>query len=931
MRKLLLLSGSFFLFLFPAEIFATHIVGGELNYKDLGNGNYEIRLTVYRDCYNGVPPFDNPASIGIFDANNALVANLLVFVLDSSSVPNAINSPCLIPPTNICYRVAHYVDTVYLPPKPGGYQLAYQRCCRNNSIININNPGGTGATYYATIPDTSVVSKNNNPVFNTLPPTFICQGAPFTFDHSATDADGDSLVYQLCTPLKGGTSINPMPQPPNNPPYNYITWQSPYSLNNVLGGTPLAIDPVAGILTATPNTLGQFVYAICVAEYRNGVYIGETRRDFQVNVITCPNLIVSSIQSPTIVCGSKTAQFTNNSYGASTYFWDFGVASLTDDTSGVTSPSYTYPDTGYYKVMLVAYSGINPGCNDTSYGNVYIYPPLTADFRYIDTSCYSYMVSFFDSTSQYSGTPNSWQWNFGDGTISSNKNPVHTYNTPGTYNVSLLSITSSGCMDTVTHSITILPQLSAAYNIAHASCANYCDGGITVTPAGGHPPYNFLWGGGQTASSLSSLCPGTYPLLITDSAGCFLADTITILQTFSALISSINAATCLGICDGEASISVGGGTPPYTYLWSNGQTGQTATGLCAGNYSVTATDTNGCFTTTNLTVVTKFKDSLSAENISCFGECSGTISTSISGGIPPYTYLWNTGSAVPALNNLCPGLYYVAVTDSNNCFTVDSIVITQPEILSDSSSSKDVTCTGVCNGRASGSIKGGTTPYIYLWNDPASQSTSDAVNLCPGTYILTVTDSNGCQLKDTVVVGNQFYFPPVNATADDDSIFITQSTILHAVSVPGVLFSWSPPDGLNNTTSPDPVATPSATTTYTVTVTDSTGCISADTVTVKIIGIYCDERDIFVPNAFTPDQDGHNDILYVRGQGISELYFAVYSRWGECVFETKSVKNGWNGTYKGALAAPDVFVYYLRVKCYNGAEYFLKGNVTLIR
>lgn len=183
---------------------ATHIVGGEMNYRWLGGYYYEIRLTVYRDCINGVPPFDNPASIGIHDNQNNLI-NLnynytgfypmgsnnyfnnatfnnqqygyLIYPNDSQTVPHTVSSPCVIPPTNVCYRVCHYVDTVSLPPIPGGYHLVYQRCCRNFSIANIVNPLDVGATYDAWIPE-APDEDDSNPIFNAWPPTYICVNEP---------------------------------------------------------------------------------------------------------------------------------------------------------------------------------------------------------------------------------------------------------------------------------------------------------------------------------------------------------------------------------------------------------------------------------------------------------------------------------------------------------------------------------------------------------------------------------------------------------------------------------------------------------------------------------------------------------------------------------------------------------------------------------
>ena len=189
---------------------ATHIVGGELNYKNLGNNKYQIRLTVYRDCYVGVPPFDNPASVGIFNSNNQLISTLLMPFRGLDTLPPTINDPCTIPPLDFCYEVTTYIDTVTLPPLAGGYQIAYQRCCRNVNILNIVNPQCVGATYYASIPGPGVVAVNSNPVIKYWPPPFICVNKPWVFDDSAIDYDGDSLVYELFKPYEGLTPSCPM-------------------------------------------------------------------------------------------------------------------------------------------------------------------------------------------------------------------------------------------------------------------------------------------------------------------------------------------------------------------------------------------------------------------------------------------------------------------------------------------------------------------------------------------------------------------------------------------------------------------------------------------------------------------------------------------------------------------------------------------------
>jgi len=431
---------------------STHIVGGELNYAYLGGDSYAVTLTVIRDCYNSLTPFDQNASIGVFASNNAYLFQVLVPPTDSSILPNTASSPCLIAPNNICYTIAQYNTVINLPARAGGYQLAYQRCCRNHTIANVANVAQVGATYYATVPDRSIAAVNSNPVFTQLPSTFICRNEPFVFQNSATDADGDSLVYQMCMPLNGGSQGSPVPQPPAQPPYDSIIWQPPYNLSNIMGGVPMAINSVTGTLSATPSFLGQFVYGVSVKEYRNGVYLGETRRDFQVNVVNCPKIVTSVIQAPVYQCGNLAVNFLNNSVGANAYQWDFGVAALGNDTSVQASPQFQFPDTGLYNVSLVAISSFNSSCRDTSHRQVQLYPALNADFGHTITACND-TVGFTDQSSLITGPIINWDWDFGDGVHAHSATPTHTYARGGLYNVHLDALSQQGCTDGVDKTI----------------------------------------------------------------------------------------------------------------------------------------------------------------------------------------------------------------------------------------------------------------------------------------------------------------------------------------------------------------------------------------------------------------------------------------------------------------------------------------------
>ena len=360
------------IFLFSVlDLAATHIVGGNVTYRKVGPNRFEITLELRRDCFLGSPEavFDDPASIGIYSVNGALQVNLgingqLLIPYDASdTLNNVIISDCGFEGEQVCVEEFKYVQEVTLPFKSGGYFMAYQRCCRNASLNNVQDPLETGATYFVKIPESALVEDNDSPVFNQWPPVYICANEPINFDQGATDTDGDSLVYRLCDPRTGASNMFPKPQPPSPPPYEPIVWAQPYSLDDLLGGVPLQIDPQTGILIGTPNTIGQFLVGICVDEYRNGEFLGSVNRDFQYNVRVCSDPPTAMFEAPKITCDGLTVQFNNTSLAATEYFWAFNYPDTINNTSTEENPSFTFPSSGEYDVFLRVVRGTDQ-CND---------------------------------------------------------------------------------------------------------------------------------------------------------------------------------------------------------------------------------------------------------------------------------------------------------------------------------------------------------------------------------------------------------------------------------------------------------------------------------------------------------------------------------------------------------------------------------------
>lgn len=348
----------------PILSYATHIVGGEVGYRWLSNDRYEITVRLYRDCAPRTEPFDPIASVGIFDRNGLLLQDVRIRATSATPLDNNLDA-CIQSTTKVCVETMTYKAEVNLPFLTGGYQIVYQRCCRNATIQNIIDPLGTGATYDIWLTEAAMRRRNNSATFNRWPDIYICNNRPLDFDHSAIDIDGDSLVYRLCTPLQGATFANPRPQPPNFPPYDTLIWIKPlYNLYNMLGaGEPLKINSSSGLLTARPGLLGQFVVGICVDEYdrKTKQHISSTRRDFQYNVQNCEG-VTAAFFAPESQCDSLKVRFRNESVGASTYQWLFD-APRTELTSTEVNPIYTFPAYNTYKVSLIAEP--NTTCADT--------------------------------------------------------------------------------------------------------------------------------------------------------------------------------------------------------------------------------------------------------------------------------------------------------------------------------------------------------------------------------------------------------------------------------------------------------------------------------------------------------------------------------------------------------------------------------------
>ena len=402
--------------------------------------------------------------------------------------------------------------------------------------------------------------------------------------------------------------------------------------------------------------------------------------------------------------------------------------------------------------------------------------------------------------------------------------------TAGTYFVT--STDANGCTDTISVTITEPTQLVATATLDNdVSCNGGNDGEATASASGGTATYSYSWNTGATTATASGLTAGIYTVTATDANGCTATDTVQIDEP-TVVFATINLdsnVSCNGGNDGSLTASGSGGTPGYTFLWNNGTTTATASGLIAGLYTVTVTDANGCTNSDTLTITEP--DVLVASttvdtNVSCNGGNNGSATASAVGGTTAYSFLWTTGATTATATNLTAGTYTVTVTDANNCTDTETVTITEPVVLAITSTViNNVLCNGETTGSAFSTATGGTTPYTFSWSNG---TVNDTAMLAAGTWTAYVTDTNGCIDSTAVTIAQPDSLLIVLDSIDDVSCngLSDGAITLHATGgTTTYSYSWS-----NGATTASIAGVPADT--YSLTVTDANGCqtIFSDTV-----------------------------------------------------------------------------------------------------
>lgn len=483
------------------------------------------------------------------------------------------------------------------------------------------------------------------------------------------------------------------------------------------------------------------------------------------------------------------------------------------------------------------------------------------------------------------------------------------------------------CTATAGSTVTVNPLPTVAVNPVTIAI---CPGTSTALTASGGVSY--IWSNAATTAAIMATpaTNTTYFVTATDANTCSgtASGSVTINTAPTAVISPSPDTMCLGV---STTLTANGGV---SYAWSNNTNGATVTVSPVTNtvYSVTATDINSCTGSVSSAVVVipaMILDTTGTE-VACNGGNDGAINLSISSGEAPYSYLWNTGASTQNVTGLAAGNYTVIVTDNAGCTATIGTTITQPAVLQLSSSSDNPTCeTVAANGTITLSITGGNFPYQYNWSGTGGGN--QLTNLAPGNYSVTVSDAHACSVSSAFTLAYIYNF---TVQASPGVTISLGKTAMLGYSVSGnagtLVSEWGPGNSLSCNDCNSPISSATVTTLYQIEVTNDSGCTAVDTVTVTVVPDY----SLFVPNAFTPDNNGNNSVFKVYGNTEAIEYFDVqiFDRAGEKVFESHDYSFAWDGTYRGAKEMPGVFIWQMKVTFTDGhSDELRKGSITLLR
>ncbi len=814
---------------------------------------------------NGVCACGNAYVVWIYDSNNNLIAisnnanvtgpSLVGFIVTSTSPPkcngdcngsvSAITSGGTPASPGNTYTVIVNGSTTYTNV-PQGSAFTYTGLCAGTHTFNIIDANSCNKSFTVSLTQPSPLLANGS--FTNVTCFGACNGivavspsggTPGYTVNWSTGATNTTSINNLCPGVYTGTvtdfngclalytatitqptSITIVPTQTNVSCFGFCDATASISVS---GGIPPYTYNWSCSSSTTNSATGLCAGTCTVTVTDNN------------NCITPHNFTITQPSSITIVT-STTAPLCNGGCDGQSSFTVIGGSAPFNYTvnpggiTGTANPTATILNlcAGNYTLSIADANN----CPKVQTFTITQPPALSAGVTTNSATCYG-LCNGSASVSISGGTPAyTFTWLPGGQTV----NPVSSLCAGNNYSVLIKD--ANNCTLSISYTITQPSSITPNVTFTNVTCNGACNGQINASPSGGTPSYNYTLAGVSTTITgnppYTSLCAGSYTLTIQDANNCIKTQTINITQPNALTVTAISTSvSCYGGCDGSVSGSASGGTPSYTYVWSVPPSGSTftapvLTNQCAGVYTLTVIDGNGCTGSATTSIVSPPDITITAttNSTSCSYNCTGSITTTVTGGTPPYAYNWSSGNTTPNITNLCPGTYTLTVTDSKNCIKVDSFTIIAPPAITITTNVQDVLCfAGGCTGSATAIATGGTPGYFYSWSTVPVTNNSVVTNLCVGNYVVTVWDANGCTSSQNISVSQpaQLQANVTGIQASCSSTCIGAATITPNGGIGPYSFTWTPTGGNSN------IANNLCIGNYTVTVQDFNGCITTTT------------------------------------------------------------------------------------------------------
>jgi PKD repeat protein len=762
----------FLLVLATQTTFGRHIKGGEISYEYKGPGpnntdRFIVTLRLFLDCAAAGAQLDNEVNIAIYQNANNQPAPGSPFTLPLTGdlfITLAHPNPCIQNPSPVCYRLRTYTLQIDLPRTASGYMAIFQRCCRIDGINNLNPNQSIGSSYVTEIHGTDAVGSgtNSSPLYVVKDTVLICQNRPFQLDFGAYDPDGDSLSYQFCDAYTCPSNPPVITNPPAPSSVGFVAYASGFSGTNPLGPS-VTINPVTGLISGIAPAGGNYVVCVCVTEWRHGVRLTTHRKDFNVQIDDRCDFAAALLNPSYVNCDSLTQSFHNEAPYTPlihSYHWDFGIPGRTDDTSNLSQPTYTFPDTGVYNVKLIINKGED--CSDSATTKMKFYPGFYPGFTH-NGACKDFPFQFTDTTKAKYGTVSGWSWNFGDETTtndtSTQKNPSWKYTNGGTKTVFFVVGSSKGCLDTVIKDIIVYDKPPITIPFRDTLICNIDTLQLFADGFG-----NFSWQPGYNIINANTPTPYVYPQMTTkyyvtlNDRGCVNTDSIRVrVVDHVTLIAKPDTTICL--TDAITLHATGDG---LRFQWTPSSTLDDVTKRdpvatpvgVSNNYSVRAS-IGKCNATDQITIRTVPYPTVDAgrDTTICFDDTA-----TLHGRIIASRYSWSPTVYLKNFNTLSPKAFplrttqfVLSATDTLGCPkpSRDTVLVTvRPKIYAFAGNDTSIVIGQPLQLRGSGA-------QFFKWDPPIGLNRSDISNPIASltgnaTYVMTAFTEEGCFATDTI-------------------------------------------------------------------------------------------------------------------------------------------------------------------------------------